>query len=247
MAAFFALVDRLVAARNPESETLAAQAGELFAPADPQGDAVQMMTIHKSKGLEFDTVILPGLHRETGGGDSNLLLWDEVAGADGDEHLLVAPMRQKGSDLGEPTAYDTLRRLEGERAAHETERLLYVAATRAIRRLHLVGVATADDRKDDGLKPPPAATLLKLLWPGVAQPVFAAALDGVSTAARAAVSIRRLSFRPCSACASPRCRKPCTACRPVCVRLTTRWSSMSPSAACRSKPRSARWCIAAWS
>ena len=31
--------------------------------------------------------------------------------------------------------------------------------------------------------PPPAATLLKLLWPGVAQPVFAAVLDGVSTAA----------------------------------------------------------------
>jgi hypothetical protein len=27
-----------------------------------------------------------------------------------------------------------------------------VAATRAIRRLHLVGVAVADDNKDDGLK-----------------------------------------------------------------------------------------------
>jgi hypothetical protein len=66
----------------------------------------------QSKGLEFDTVILPGLHRETGGGESNLLLWDEVAGADGAEHLLVAPMRRKGSDKAEPTAYDYLRRLE---------------------------------------------------------------------------------------------------------------------------------------
>jgi ATP-dependent helicase/nuclease subunit A len=102
-----------------------------------------MMTIHKSKGLEFETVILPGLHRATGGNESSLLLWDEVAGADGHEHLLVAPMKQKGAGNGEPTAYDYLRKLEAERAAHENERLLYVAATRAIRRLHLVGVAVA--------------------------------------------------------------------------------------------------------
>jgi ATP-dependent helicase/nuclease subunit A len=79
-----------------EPETLAAQTAELFAPPDPLAAiAVQMMTIHKSKGLEFETVILPGLHRETGGNDSSLLLWDEVAGADGEEHLLVAPMKPR--------------------------------------------------------------------------------------------------------------------------------------------------------
>jgi len=177
--AFFALVDDLAAARSLNPETLAAHAAELYAPADPLGDAVQMMTIHKSKGLEFETVILPGLHRATSGNESSLLLWDEVAGADGHEHLLVAPMKQKGAGNGEPTAYDYLRKLEAERAAHENERLLYVAATRAIRCLHLVGVAVADENRDDGLKPPAAGTLLKLLWPGVAQAVFAAALaDG---------------------------------------------------------------------
>ncbi len=176
VAAFFALLDRLVAARNLDADTLAEQAADLFAPADPQGEAVQMMTIHKSKGLEFDTVILPGLHRDTGGNESSLLLWDLFPAADGREHLLVAPMRQKGAGSEEPTAYDYLRRVEAERAAHETERLLYVAATRAIRCLHLVGVAKVDERKDDGLKPPAAGTLLKLLWPGIAQPAFVAAL-----------------------------------------------------------------------
>ena len=176
VAAFFTLIDRLVAARNLDPETLAAHAAELYAPADPQGDAVQMMTIHKSKGLEFDTVILPGLHRDTGGNESNLLLWDLFPAADGREHLLVAPMRQKGVGSDEPTAYDTLRRVEAERASHETERLLYVAATRAIRRLHLVGVVKADERKDDGLKAPASGTLLKLLWAGIAQPACVAAL-----------------------------------------------------------------------
>jgi ATP-dependent exoDNAse (exonuclease V) beta subunit len=85
-------------------------------------------------------------------------------------------MRQKGDGKEMPTAYDYLRRVEAERAAHETERLLYVAATRAIRRLHLVGVAWADDRKDDGLKQPASGTLLKLLWTGIAQPACVAAL-----------------------------------------------------------------------
>ncbi len=174
--AFFTLIDQLVAASKLSAETLAIHAAELYAPTDPLGDALQMMTIHKAKGLEFDTVIVPGLHRATGGNDSSLLLWDEIAGADGHEHLLVAPMKRKGTGNGEPSAFDYLKKLEAERGAHEDERLLYVAATRAIRNLHLVGVAGVDEQNDDGLKPPAAGTLLKLLWPGVAQPVFAAAL-----------------------------------------------------------------------
>lgn len=177
--AFFALLDRLAAAGKLDAGTLAAQAAELYAPVDALGAGVQMMTIHKSKGLEFETVILPGLHRETGMNESSLLLWDEVAGPDGREHLLVAPMRQKGGKDG-ASAYDYLKRLENERAGHEDERLLYVAATRAIRRLHLVGIAAADARKDDGLKPPAAGSLLKLLWPGVAQAPFLAALAGAT-------------------------------------------------------------------
>ena len=194
--AFFALVDKLAAARNLSADTLAAHAADLYAPSDPLGDAVQMMTVHKSKGLEFDTVILPGLHRATGGNESSLLLWDEVAGADGEEHLLVAPIKQKGAGSEEPSAYDYLKKLEAERAGHEDERLLYVAATRAIRQLHLIGVAVADDEKEDGLKPPAAGTLLDLLWAGVAQPVFAAALAGSEAAATVTTSVDPASFIP---------------------------------------------------
>lgn len=178
--AFFHLLDRLAAARKLSAETLAAHAAELYAPSDPLGGMLQMMTIHKAKGLEFETVILPGLHRETGGNESSLLLWDEIAGPDGREHLLVAPIKPKGGNGDQPTAYDYLKKLEGERGAHESERLLYVAATRAIRRLHLVGVAVADDKKDDGLKPPATASLLGLLWPGVARLPFVEALAGMA-------------------------------------------------------------------
>ena len=195
--AFFRLVDKLAAARSLNAETLTAHTAELFAPPDAlAGESLQMMTIHKSKGLEFETVILPGLHRITGGNDSSLLLWDEVVGVDGREHLLVAPIKAKGVGNEAPSTYDYLKKLEAERNAHEDERLLYVAATRAIRRLHLVGVATADAEKEDGLKGPAAGSLLKLLWPGVAQPVFVAALANQGAPAVVASSIDPASFIP---------------------------------------------------
>ena len=194
--AFFDLVDRLTATGALTPEALAEHAGELFAPPDPGGDAVQLMTIHKAKGLEFDTVIVPGLHRITGSDDSPLLLWDEVAGPDGCDYLLAAPIKAKGAGGDGPTAYDYLRRLEAERAGHEGERVLYVAATRAIRCLHLIGVAEADAGKEDGIKSPARGSLLDLLWAGVARPLFVAALADADCSPAPAPAIDPAAFEP---------------------------------------------------
>ena len=178
VAAFFALMDELLGAGTLTPENLQAEAASLYAPPDPlAGTGLQMMTIHKSKGLEFDSVIVPGLHRGTGGSDSSLLRWDQVVLADGREHLLVAPIKSRSAGDDTSTAYDYLRRLEDERSAHEDERLLYVAATRAVRSLHLVGVAVADASKDEGLKAPASGTLLDLLWANTAAAAFRYALD----------------------------------------------------------------------
>ncbi|HRE16288.1 MAG TPA: 3'-5' exonuclease, partial [Rhodocyclaceae bacterium] len=123
--------------RRFSADTLASEAAELFAPPDPapEAGALQMMTIHKSKGLEFDTVLLPGLHRGGGKDSSPLLVWDEVpAGEHGEEYLIAAPLPAKGGNPGD--IYQCLRRQESARSRHESERLLYVAATRARRELH---------------------------------------------------------------------------------------------------------------
>ncbi|MBP5996520.1 MAG: UvrD-helicase domain-containing protein [Azonexus sp.] len=196
--AFFALMDELVAAGKLSAEALQQKSGELFAPPDPlAGAQLQMMTIHKSKGLEFDTVILPGLQRAARGNDSSLLLWDEVTVAGTHEHLVVAPLKAKGAGADGPSAYDYLRRLEAERSAHEAERLLYVAATRAIRSLHLLGTVTPDDRQESGMKPPAAATLLGLLWPQAVATAFAAALEaGAASVAETAAGIDPATFVP---------------------------------------------------
>ncbi len=181
--ALFQLMDKLVAGGAFTAERLQEEAEALFAPpsAVAGSDLLQMMTIHKSKGLEFETVILPGLHRDTGNNDAPLLVWDTVAVEGVNEHLLVAPMPARGEAGDSPSAYDYLRKLEDERSRREDERVLYVAATRAIRHLHLVGMARRDAGKADGLKPPARGTPLALLWPQVARAPFveaAASLGG---------------------------------------------------------------------
>ena len=45
---------------------------------DATDDDLQIMTIHKAKGLEFGTVIVPGLDSGPGGGEPDLLLFNEL-------------------------------------------------------------------------------------------------------------------------------------------------------------------------
>jgi len=176
-----------------------ARVAELWALPDVHAreNDVQIMTIHKAKGLEFDHVIVPGLGRAPRADEKRLFLWMERPARASDEaRLLVAPIEEAGAD-GD-AIYAWLRRLDAERAGHEAGRLLYVAATRARRRLHLLGVAALDDRAG-APRPPGAHTLLAKLWP-VVEARFAAAVrddgrvDHRAASAPAALdrSVRRL-------------------------------------------------------
>jgi ATP-dependent helicase/nuclease subunit A len=171
--AFFERIQQLENAGQFSPHQLAEEVEKLYAAPDAKADdSLQFMTIHKSKGLEFDTVILPGLDRKTGGNDQPLLLWEEVS-PEGDQHhaedidLVVAPYIPKGNtSIGQAdsnvTPYDYLKMLEKERAAYEDARVLYVAATRAERCLHLLGAATVDSK---GQTKAPKNTFLDMLWP----------------------------------------------------------------------------------
>jgi len=185
--AFLDLIDQLDDAGRFTPERLAAQIAELYAAPDALADgSLQFMTIHKAKGLEFDTVILPGMHRKTPAEEHALMLWEEVALDGLDEQLVVAPYSKRGRK-GEvqPTPYDYLRRLNRQRADNEGARVLYVAATRAIRALHLVGVARPNA---DGELVAPAGSFLHLLWPTLAGEFAAVAMTEGTTAALDAAS-----------------------------------------------------------
>ena len=153
---------------------------KLYALPDLQAsEALQVMTIHKAKGLEFDHVILPGLGRAPRRDDKRLMLWMERAAASPARRneLLLAPIEEAGAEAD--AIYAWIARLEAERESLEAARLLYVAATRARRRLHLLGVVRL---KDGEPQPPQKNSLLARLWP-VVEAAFAAQAASAAGAA----------------------------------------------------------------
>ncbi len=125
---------------------------------DPD-DKLQIMTVHKAKGLEFDTVIIPGLERTPRHGESKLLLWEEDA-TPHEKSLLLAPLSETGS-IADPH-YDYLRRLRADKDVFEVGRLLYVGCTRARHHLHLI--ATAKTSTDGRIRTPRSTSFLGRLW-----------------------------------------------------------------------------------
>jgi ATP-dependent helicase/nuclease subunit A len=164
-------------------EGLEAEAGALYAAPDAGADgSLQIMTMHKAKGLQFDTVIIAGLGRSAGKDKPRLLLWMERPHGQGGIDLLLAPIKETGTE--QDAVYDFIKSLENQKARWEEGRLLYVAATRAIRRLHLVGhvpVQTVEDSM--ALRKPRADSLLNQLW-RVVMPVFQESLARHSLEAR---------------------------------------------------------------
>ncbi len=138
--------------------------GELYARPDTASDIrVQLMTIHKAKGLEFDHVIVPGLGKTTRGDDRRLLYWLERPREAGESDLLFSPIPAPGDDHDPTVTF--IKGLEKERDRYESQRLLYVAVTRARKRLYLSGHVKPDSQ---GEIRPQSGSLLELLWPVVA-------------------------------------------------------------------------------
>jgi len=122
----------------------------------PRQTGIEVMTIHRAKGLEFDTVILLGLGRRPRPPDPKALYWMEHIGVKETSGLLMAPLMK--SPEGKDPLIEFVRREERTRDASERARLLYVATTRARNDLHLI-VQLGIDKKE-----PPKGSLAALVW-----------------------------------------------------------------------------------
>ncbi|CAG1064492.1 ATP-dependent helicase/nuclease subunit A [uncultured bacterium] len=127
----------------------------LYADHASAGKKLDIMTIHKAKGLEFDNVIIPGMGKRARSDDKRLLVWMER----GEEDLLLAPIESKGSVEGS-RIYSYLSAIKKEKTANEEIRLLYVAATRAKKNLFLLGHVGMDE--DGGIKAAPRSFLSRI-------------------------------------------------------------------------------------
>jgi ATP-dependent exoDNAse (exonuclease V) beta subunit len=144
-------------------------------PAAGSDCGVQLMTIHKSKGLEFEVVVVPDLQAGAGRGGRNMLSWLERGLEQPDDsgeitEFLIAPFQRKGADRG--TAKQWVDRVYRQREAQEDRRILYVAATRAREELHLFARPAYRVEDSGSLSlPDPAASLLATAWPALEEEV----------------------------------------------------------------------------
>ena len=152
---------------------------DFCATPDPRTSSeygVQLMTIHKSKGLEFEIVIVPDLHARNGSSKPDLLSWFERGVVEQDDsgdltEFLVAPLQLKGADRGKAKHWvDSIRR---ERELQETRRILYVAATRAREELHLFAQPTYKSENGSSSLIDPRNCLLATAWPALADEIRA--------------------------------------------------------------------------
>ena len=132
--------------------------------------AVEIMTIHKAKGLEFDMVVVPALDRHIPRNRDQLLLSHQFArfGRDG---LVMAA--RPGVGVETDKLFEFLRYQGRDAAGLEAERLLYVACTRAKWQLHLTATLSLPEAAEEGGHAserrapwkPRAGSLLAVLWP----------------------------------------------------------------------------------
>jgi ATP-dependent helicase/nuclease subunit A len=123
-------------------------------------DAVNLMTVHAAKGLEFPFVFVTSLTRGTGGRGDSILVVPAAAGG--------TPLVSVAGSL--PEADEAAR----DRDREETKRLLYVAVTRARERLYLAAVL-----KHGRFQPAPGS--LGEVLPASLRTAFAEAAGGGST------------------------------------------------------------------
>lgn len=137
---------------------------------------LQIMTMHKSKGLQFDHVVLPALGRTTRGSNKEVLSWLNLPDRVGRDVMIVSPVGPRAAIENDPL-HRYIDETEKDKNRLEQDRLLYVACTRARQSLHLVGsVSIAPD--GESLRDPVAGSLLARLWPVLAsdfERAFAAA------------------------------------------------------------------------
>jgi ATP-dependent exoDNAse (exonuclease V) beta subunit len=140
-------------------------------PAAASDHGVQLMSIHKSKGLEFEVVIVPDLQAACGRNDFKLLSWlerglEHTDDGGGITEFLVAPLPSKGAESGHAKKW--VDRVYRQRESQETRRILYVAATRAREELHLFARPAYKVERDGSYTlPDPRGTLLQTAWPAL--------------------------------------------------------------------------------
>ncbi|TAG02661.1 MAG: hypothetical protein EAZ37_01110 [Burkholderiales bacterium] len=161
VSAYLALLDELAPdGLLPARQGFEARIAKQFMSFDQLGvfPPVDVLTIHKAKGLEWDVVFVPASDRVGRPPDRALLAWQFLRS---DQQVsLIAAARETRKQTDAPSVFDFVQTRRAGETAEELKRLLYVAATRARERLYFSG--------SNGARAPRQHTFAALLpWPSM--------------------------------------------------------------------------------
>lgn len=123
--------------------------------------AIQIMTIHTAKGLEFDTVIIPSLDCKMIHDKKSLLLWMQHPLQNNENAFFLAAINAVG-DANDDPIYQYIAKQHKIKLDLEADRLFYVAMTRAKKRLGLYFNVNENDAGNFRIE---ANSFLEKLWP----------------------------------------------------------------------------------
>jgi hypothetical protein len=166
----FQLIEQMAPYGGLDLDALESKLEKLFAAPDSEQRAVEVMTMHKSKGLQFERVILFGLHHGPRPDQNPLVRIEQI-----DAQVMFGPIKPRAST--DPDTFSKYLGVREKRCANfEVDRLLYVAATRAKESLHLVAEVKLDQNTGQ-VAGPVCGSLLDRLWPHVPKPEVPPALQ----------------------------------------------------------------------
>ena len=128
---------------------------------------LQIMTMHRSKGLQFDHVLLFGLGRKSSKNKKQVLSWFDLPSQEKIEKKIISPVGSRDDENNDPI-HNFIEITKNEKDYNEQARLLYVACTRAKKSLHIMGnTGVYKNKTQIQIRPARSDSLLRLLWPSI--------------------------------------------------------------------------------
>lgn len=180
--------------------------------ASPKAGAVSVMTVHGSKGLEFDLVLIPGLNKGGSSDKAPLFYFRQMEGV----FSVVPNLGDLDPNTPESRLFNFVGKMVRKDIADEVSRAAYVGTTRAKEHCHLFvtvdkfPAAEGEEQKDKEIKPA-SGSIAECLWGAIGEqvkavmpafPIAAENSSGVPSKARLAagftVALPKSVFIPAS-------------------------------------------------
>ncbi|MGA1071325.1 MAG: UvrD-helicase domain-containing protein [Pseudohongiellaceae bacterium] len=147
------------------------ESNETFGDTSNDNGTVHLLTIHKSKGLQYDHVIIPQLNGRSRANEKDLVIMHQRLNREGIARLFIAALPElDGGNDSQPNPgellYKFVKNEHKQKDFFEETRLIYIAMTRAKQSVSLYATLPENTDDEGNVKPLMPATncLLARIW-----------------------------------------------------------------------------------